>query len=94
MIQVSTHHVSVLQMVVGEGDDGLRTSVQQLLYAAVKLPPSGRAEEVQAEAPQGFLRQTLQQREDRTNGHGRTTQERLRRDAGIIDELKSLHNGS
>lgn len=49
------HHVFVLQLVISVGDDSLRTSVQQLLDAPAVQPPSGGAEEVQAEAPQRFF---------------------------------------
>lgn len=74
----ATDHVSVLQVVIGISNDSLRTSVQQLFYAAFVLPPSGGAEEVQAEAPQGVgLRDSLQQRQHGVDGQGGAAEEGL-----------------
>lgn len=72
-VNINTHHGSVLQLVVGVGYDGLRAAVQQLLDAALVLPPSGGTEEVQAEAPQCFLGQTFQQRRYGVHGQRRPT---------------------
>lgn len=47
----NSDHVFVLQMVIGIGYDGVRTSVKQFFNTALVLPPSGGTEEVQAEAP-------------------------------------------
>lgn len=78
----------VLQLVVGVGYDGLRTAVQQPLNAAAIVPPSGGTEEVQAEAPQRFLRQTLQQRSNVADGEGRTAEQRLQdRAAGTVTSV-------
>lgn len=74
----ATDHVFVLQVMIGISNDSLRASVQQLFDAAFILPPSGGAEQVQAEAPQGVgLRDPLQQRQHRVDRQGGAAEEGL-----------------
>lgn len=64
-------------MVVGVGNNGLRTSVQQFFNAAFIVPPPGGTQEVQAEAPYRVSGQRLQQRSDGVHRQRRSTQEGL-----------------
>lgn len=64
-------------MVVGIGDNGLRTSVQQLFNAAFVLPPPGGTQEVQAEAPHSVCGESLQKQSDGVHRQRRSTQEGL-----------------
>lgn len=77
IVLVVTHHFFVLQVVVSIGDNGLRTSVQQLFNAAFILSPTGGTQEVQAEAPHGVCGEVLQKRSDGVHRQRRSTQEGL-----------------